>query len=70
MTRKARLRKLTLAAASDAASEFAYYGRKEDEDLSREDLAEAFDSGAVTIDDVVAEFRKVLEENFLRERKP
>jgi hypothetical protein len=64
MTRKQRLRKLTLDTAKDAAGNFAYYGRKEDEELSREDLEEAFSSGAVTIDDVVAAFRKVLEDNF------
>lgn len=63
MTRKQRLRKLVLATASDAASDVAYYGRKEDEDLSREDYREAIDSGAVTIDEIVAAFRAGLEED-------
>jgi hypothetical protein len=69
MTRKQRLRKLALDTASDVAGEFCYYGRKEDEDLPLEALQEAFDTGAVTIDDVVDEFRKVVEENF-GSRKP
>ncbi len=67
MTRKDRLRKFVLATARDAAANFAYYGRKEDEELSREDLEEAFASGAATIADVVAAFRKELEDAGLPE---
>ena len=53
-----------LSAISDLVSDFAYYDRKEDEDLSAEQLEEAVRSGEITIDEMVSEFRKHLEDNF------
>lgn len=41
-------RKTLLAAARDAGADFAYYDRKEDENLSREDVEEALRAGEVT----------------------
>ena len=57
-------RDLVLATAEDAAADFCYYDRKEDEDLPQEALKEAIDSGVVTIDEIVGAFRKVLVEAF------
>lgn len=49
---------------SDLCSDFLYYDRKEDEKLSADQLNEAVDSGEITIDEMVAEFRKHLENTF------
>lgn len=43
---------------------FCYYDRKEDEDLSSEDLNEAFKKGDITIDEMVEKFREGLNDNF------
>jgi hypothetical protein len=45
-------------------SDFLYYDRKEDEELSMEQLNKAVKSGEITIDEMVAEFRKHLENTF------
>lgn len=47
---------------SDIVSKFVYYDRKEDEDLSMNDLDEAVKNGVITVDEMVAEFRTHLEE--------
>ena len=49
---------------SDLCSDFLYYDRKEDEELSIELLNEAVANGEITIDEMVAEFRKHLENTF------
>ncbi len=54
-----------LGTISDLCSNFLYYDRKEDEELSTEQLNEAVKNGEVTIDEMVAEFRKNLENTFL-----
>jgi hypothetical protein len=54
------IKKKILNAARDAARDFACYDRKEDEDLSADALDEAVRTGAVTIDEIVAAFRKDL----------
>jgi hypothetical protein len=54
---KAKLKERILGAARDAARDFAYYGRKEDEDLPREQVEDAFHAGLVTVDEVAAAFR-------------
>lgn len=46
---------------SDLCSDFLYYDRKLDEDLTSEQLNEAVKSGEITIDEMVEEFRKHLE---------
>lgn len=49
---------------SDLCSNFLYYDRKEDEKLSMEQLNEAVKTGEITVDEMVAEFRKHLENTF------
>lgn len=46
----------------DLCADFLYYDRKEDEDLSADDLEEAVKNGTVTIDEMVETFRKQLED--------
>lgn len=46
---------------NDLCSDFLYYDRKGDEELSREQLDNAVESGVITVDEMVAEFRKHLE---------
>jgi len=48
----------------DLCSNFLYYDRKEDEELSAEQLNKAVETGEITIDEMVAEFRKGLENTF------
>ena len=48
----------------DLASSFLYYDRKEDEELSIEDLNGAVKNGEITIDEMVAEFKKHLVNTF------
>jgi hypothetical protein len=56
------LRNIIKATAEDCAARFAYYDRKEDEDLSREDLQRAIESGVVTLDEIAGWFRAGLGE--------
>lgn len=55
------LKQNILNTISDLAAKFLYYDRKEDETLSVDLLNEAVKSGIITIDEMVAEFRKQLE---------
>lgn len=63
MKRKKR-KKLILATIEDLVTDFTYYGRKEDEELTTEDLMEAVESGEVTIDEMVEHFREKLNNIF------
>lgn len=58
------MKQTILDTISDLCSDFLYYDRKEDEDLTMEQLNEAVKSGEITIDEMVAEFRKHLENTF------
>jgi hypothetical protein len=58
------MRKKILDTISDLCSDFLYYDRKGDSDLTMEELNEAVNSGEITIDEMVMEFRKHLENNF------
>ena len=58
------MKQIILNTVEDLCSNFLYYDRKEDEDLSSEQLYSSIRSGEVTIDEIVAEFRKHIEENF------
>jgi len=49
---------------SDLCSDFLYYDRKGDEELSVEQLNEAVESGKITIDEMVEEFRKHIEATY------
>ncbi len=52
-----------LGSAEDAAINVLVYNRKNDEDLSVEDVEWLFKSKQVTIDELVVAFRKGLEDN-------
>jgi len=52
-----------IATVKDLCACFLYYDRKEDDDLSAEDLEDAVKNGIVTIDEIVEEFRKQLKEH-------
>jgi hypothetical protein len=58
------MKQTILDTISDLCSDFLYYDRKEDEDLTMEQLNEAVKNGEITIDEMVAEFRKHLENTF------
>jgi len=55
------MKQIILNTITDLCSNFLYYDRKEDEDLSVEDLEEAVENGTITIDEMVEEFRRHLE---------
>lgn len=54
------LKDVILATVSDLALDFVEYERREDEDLSEEQLREAIEDNVITIDEIVAEFKKSL----------
>lgn len=56
------MKQTILKAISDLCMDFTYYDRKEDEELSEEQLDEAILSGDITIDEIVAKFKKELED--------
>jgi len=58
------MKEIILKTNADLASDFLYYDRKEDEELSANQLKEAVKSGEITIDEMAAEFRKHLENTF------
>jgi hypothetical protein len=58
------MKQTILDTISALCSDFLYYDRKEDEDLTMEQLNEAVKNGEITIDEMVAEFRKHLENTF------
>jgi len=49
---------------SDAVAEFAYFDRKEDENLSVSELEAVVESGEVTVDEMVEMFRTHLKKAF------
>lgn len=58
------MKQLILDTISDLCGSFLYYDRKEDEELNRDQLAEAVNDGVITIDEMVAEFRRHLEKRY------
>jgi hypothetical protein len=58
------MKQIILDTIADLVGEFVYYGRKEDEQLSMDQLNKAVESGVITVDEMVAEFRKHLEDTF------
>lgn len=56
------MKEIILSAITDLTSCFLYYDRKEDEDLSSEDIEDAVENGIITIDEMVEEFRRNLED--------
>lgn len=55
-------RQVILDTASDLMASFLYYDRKENESLGRGEIKAAITQGVVTVDELVAIFRKALEE--------
>lgn len=55
------MKETILNTVKDLCANFLYYDRKEDEDLSADDLEEAVKNGTVTIDEMVETFRQQLE---------
>ena len=47
-----------LDCADDLAGAFMYYDRKEDKDLPRGAIEEAIAAGEITVDEIVAQFKK------------
>lgn len=60
MPEKIRRQRILLT-IEDLVSDFLYYARKEDEGLPRGAIEEAIQAKEITIDEIVAEFRKHLE---------
>ena len=58
------MKQIILDTIGDLCSNFLFYDRKEDEELTIEQLNEAVTSGEITIDEMVEEFRKHLEDTF------
>lgn len=58
------MKQTILNTIKDLCLDFLYYDRKEDEDLTEDDLHDAVKSGKITVDEMVAEFRKNLEGEF------
>lgn len=64
MTNEKRTTKQTiLATIQDSVADLMYYDRKEDERLPLGAIEEAIANGEITGDEMVAEFRKALEES-------
>lgn len=58
------MKDLILGIVEDLVSNFLYYDRKDDEDLTQAALLRAINSGEVTIDEIVARFEKTLRDIF------
>lgn len=59
------MKQLILAKIADLCSDFVFYNRKSDEELSSDQLKEAVRNGDISIDEMVAEFKKHLTENLI-----
>jgi len=58
------MKQIILETIQDLCTNFLYYDRKEDERLSVKQLNKAVKSGKITVDEMVLEFRKNLENTF------
>ena len=56
-------RDLILATVQDLVIDFVEYDRREDEELSTDDLVEAIDKGEITIAEISKAFKKALREH-------
>jgi len=59
-------RKTIINTVTDLVSDFLYYDRKEDEELSRGDIEAAIRQGDITLDEIVQVFRGKIEEHMDR----
>lgn len=57
-------KEIFLATCRDAISNLCYYDRKEDEDLTREDVKFLLENSYVTMDMMFSEMRKEILKNF------
>lgn len=71
MNREAKMsrRELVLGTAEDLMTDFLYYGRKEDESLKPGEIERSIIAKEVSVDEIVAVFRKTLEGSVEGERK-
>jgi hypothetical protein len=60
MKKNNKTRKIILLCVGDLVSKFTFYDRKNDEELSGEQLDKAIENGIVTIDEIVEKFREEL----------
>lgn len=58
------MKDLIIANIEDLVSNFLYYDRKEDEDLSVEQLNSAIKSGEITLDEIADIFKSELQRRF------
>ncbi len=65
---KKNRRQIILDTADDLMGSFLYYDRKEDEQLERGQIGDAIRAGEVSVDDILAVFRRNLEAEARRER--
>lgn len=56
-------KELILGTIKDIVSQFLYYDRKEDTELSIEDLKQAIKNNDISIDEIVDTFKKELNKN-------
>lgn len=54
------MKEIIINTVKDLSANFLYYDRKEDDELSAEDLENAINSGEITIEEIVAEFESNL----------
>jgi hypothetical protein len=59
------MKQTILIAISDLCSDFLYYDRIDDKELSAEQLQDAVKNGVITIDEIVDEFRKHVENGLM-----
>jgi hypothetical protein len=58
------MKQVILDTINDLAMDFLYYDRKEDEELSQEQLIMAVSKGEITVDEMVSMFKNILLEQF------
>ena len=58
------MKEIILRKIQDLASDFLYYDRKGDADLSIDELNSAIVDGTITLDEVINEFRAALAPSF------
>ncbi len=61
---KQEINQLIKDAISDLVMDFAYYDRKEDEELTIELMHTAFKDGTITLDECIEAFRENMAGNF------
>jgi len=57
-------REVIMLTISDLVGSFLYYDRKEDEELGRGEIEKCIESGDITVDEIVNEFKLGLENYF------